>query len=102
MNRPFLNLVSTGTLVFDGLKAVCWFVQMNSNITAPRFINIAPGQLYTFVFTQNAIGGHIMRWPTNSLNAPPINPAPNSVTVQHFIADMGGTMLANIPPTGAL
>lgn len=100
MDRPFLNLDSSGPLLFDGLKAVCWFVHMGSDITAPRVTNIAPGELYTFVFVQDAIGGRIINWPANCINAAPIDPAPNATTIQNFIGNTGGTMFANIPPTG--
>jgi hypothetical protein len=101
MNRPFQNLASSGTLLFDGLKAVCWFVTMNTDISSPRIINIAPGQLYTFVFAQSATGGHVMNWPANCINAAPIDPAPNSITVQNFVGNTGGLLYTNIPPTGA-
>lgn len=100
MNRPFLNLDSSGPLLFDCLQAVCWFVNMHSSITAPRVVHISPGELYTFVFTQDALGGHGMNWPVNCLNAAPIDPKPNSTTVQNFIGDTGGILYANIPPTG--
>ena len=101
VNRPYQTLGSSGALVFDGLKAVCWFVSMTSDISAPRVINTAPGQLYTFVFTQNDIGGHVMNWPANCTNAAPIDPAPDSTTVQNMIGDTGGVLRANIPPTGS-
>lgn len=100
MSRPFKNLESTGPLHFDCLVAVCWFVHMRSDITSPRVNNISPGQLYTFVFTQDAIGGHTMNWPPTCINAAPIDPAPLSVTTQNFVGDIGGTMIANLPPSG--
>jgi hypothetical protein len=100
MNRPFQNLESTGPLLFDGLVAVCWFVHMNSSITSPRVTNISPGQLYTFVFTQDATGGHRMVWPANCINANPINPTPNATTVQNFIGNLGGLLYSNVPSTG--
>lgn len=100
-NRPYLTIDSAGPLLFDGLKAVCWFIHMKSNITAPRITNISPGQLYTFVFAQDAAGGHTMNWAAaNYINAAPINLAPNAVTAQNFIGDVGGVLRANVPPTG--
>ena len=98
MNRPFQNLESSGPLVFDGLAAVCWFVNMTSDVTSPRSINIAPGQLYTFVFTQNGTGGNRMNWPVNCRNAPPIDLTPLSTTVQNFVGSTGGVMYANLSP----
>jgi hypothetical protein len=102
MDRPFLNIDSTGLLLFDGLQAVCWFVNMRSNITALRVTNISPGQLYTFVFTQDGVGGHTVNWPVNCVNAAPINTTPNAKTVQNFIGNTGAVLLANISPTGSV
>jgi hypothetical protein len=102
MTRPTQNITSGGAILFDGLKAVCWYIAMNSDITASRVTNIAPGQLYSFVFIQNAAGNHRMTWPLNCINAAAINPKPNSTTVQHFVGLTGGTLYANIPPTGSV
>jgi Tfp pilus tip-associated adhesin PilY1 len=99
MQRPFLIVDSTGPLLFDGLVAVTWFVRMTTNITAPRVINIAPGQLYTFIFEQNGVGGHTMSWPGNCMNAAALDPQPNATTTQTFVGDIGGKMYASIPPT---
>jgi hypothetical protein len=99
MNRPFLTLNSSEAILFDGLAAVCWFVNMHSSVSSPRIRNMAPGQLYTFVFTQDAVGGHTMSWPGNCVNAAPIDPAPNATTVQSLIGDLGGILYANIAPT---
>jgi hypothetical protein len=95
-NRPYLNLVSSGAMVFDGLQAVCWFVHMQSSVASPRFINIAPGQLYTLVFTQDATGNHSFTWPSNCINAIPLDPAPNAVTTQNVIGMTGSLLYANI------
>jgi hypothetical protein len=99
MTRPYQSLSSSGAVTFDGLKAVCWFISMTSSITAPRMVNLAPGQLYTFVFKQDAAGGHTINWPYNCLDAASIDPAPNSTTVQNFIGNTGGILSANLPPT---
>lgn len=100
MSRPYQHLVSGGGILFDGLKAVCWFVNMNSDVTNARASNISPGQLYTFVFTQDARGGHVMNWPSNCVNAAAIDPAPNATSVQNFVGNINGAMHANVPPTG--
>jgi hypothetical protein len=99
MQRPTLKLESAGTLLFDGLQAVCWFVNMGSSILSPRVTNISPGQLYTFAFTQNAVGGHTMNWPPNCINAGPLDPTPYSTTTFTFVGNTGGLLYANISPT---
>lgn len=98
MKRPTKRINSGGGILFDGLQAVCWYVNMTSDVTASRVTNIAPGQLYTFVFTQNATGKNRMLWPANCINGAPINPAPNSTSVQHFVGLTGGLLYANIAP----
>jgi hypothetical protein len=50
------------------------------------YTGIAPGNVYTFIIKQDSIGGHIFYW-DGPLNASTINPAPNGVTIQSFIAD---------------
>lgn len=102
MTRPTLNVDSAGANLFDGLEAVVWFVHMRSNITAPRIVNISPGQLYTFVFAQDANGNHLMKWPANCFNAANIDPKPNSVTVQNFVGATGGNLYANAMPSGSI
>jgi hypothetical protein len=100
MNRPFLNVDSGGTLLFDGLAAVCWFVNMRSTMNTVRITNISPGELYTFVFAQDAAGGHTITWPNNCINAAPIKTQPYAITVQNFVGHTGTTLYANIPSTG--
>jgi hypothetical protein len=100
MSRPTQHIESGGAILFDGLQAVCWFINMNSDITSSRVTNIAPGQLYSFVFTQNATGNNKMNWPANCINANPIDPTPNSTTVQHFVGLTGGLLHANVTSAG--
>ena len=95
-NRPFTNIESGGAIAFDGLQAVCWFIHMRSDINSSRVVNISPGQLYTFVFTQDATGNHNLTWPANCINGIPINPTPNSITVQNFVGMTGGLLYGNI------
>lgn len=100
MNRPYQTFDSTQQpLTFDGLQAVCWFIVMRSNVTSSRMMNISPGQLYTFVFTQDNVGGRTFSWPANCIDAAPISPAPNTTTVQNLVGHTGAVLYANIPPT---
>jgi hypothetical protein len=101
MNRPFLTFDSSEAVLFDGLAAVCWFINMRSDLTNARVRNMSPGQLYTFVFIQDATGGHRMTWPSSCVNAAPIDPAPNATSVQSLIGDMNGFLYANVAATGS-
>jgi hypothetical protein len=100
MTRAYLNLECNGVLVFDGLQAVCWFVAMTRSASTTVVRNVAPGQLYTFVFTQGNVGGQTMTWPSNCINAGSIDLAPNAVTTITFIGNVGNMLYANISPTG--
>lgn len=53
-----------------------------------------PGNLYTFIIVQDAAGGHIFWWPNGMTNFSEICSAPNSTTVQLFIADDTGMLWA--------
>ena len=56
--------------------------------------NMMPGNLYTFIIVQDATGGHTVTWPANAHNATLTDPAPNSTTVQTFVADVDGSLYA--------
>ena len=88
-------------LFFDGLQAVVWKIAMQNSVSqsAAQIRNISPGVLYTFIFVQDAIGGHAFDWPPSCLNAPSIDPRPNAKTVQNLIGYTGGVLLA--VPTGS-
>lgn len=95
MNRP-IKTVSSEAPIFDGNEAVCWLVSMTGNVENPRFKNIAPGVLYTFVFRQDASGGNRFVWPTSCINPPTVNIAPNITTTVNFIGMGGGQMASNV------
>ena len=99
MNRPFLNLISGGAILFDGLQAVSWFVHMQSDINSPRMVNISPGEIYVFIFTQDGVGGHRVNWLINCINAASIDPTPNSTTIQTFIGNTVSLLYANVTPS---
>ena len=61
--------------------------------------NMMPGNLYTFIIVQDATGGHTVTWPLNAHNATLTDPAPNSTTVQTFVADADGSLYAIGPGT---
>lgn len=97
MSRPFERVGSTSP-VFDGNLAVCWFINMTNSIEKPRFKNITPGVLYTFVFYQDAVGGHTMTWPEYINNPPMVNPRANAVTTVNLIG-MSGEEISNVTGT---
>lgn len=97
MKRPYLRLGSD-SVMFDGNVAVCWFVDMTNNVDSPRFKNITPGVLYTFVFYQDAEGGNTFTWPNYIINPPEVSTAKNAVTALNFIG-MSGEKISNATGT---
>ena len=103
MNQQPIKVVdtATGLVLFDGLQAVMWMVLMKQSIAASgvRVKNMAPGQLYTFIFQQDAIGGFTFDWPGHIQNGGIIDPAPDAISVQNFIGNTSGILIANLPGT---
>ena len=99
MTRPYELFDSQSPMVFDGNRAVCFIVGLHSDVKTARVKNIAPGALYTFIFHQDAAGQNTFAWPSQCLNAPLVDPAPNSTTIQNFIGTTGGMLMADLPGT---
>lgn len=99
MERPYKVIDTTGVAIIDGLEAVTWKILMRNSVSANdiRVKNISPGQLYTFIFEQDAKGGHNFAWPEGVKNGMRIDPEPNSVSVQNYTGSTGGVLIANIP-----
>jgi hypothetical protein len=98
MQRPFQIIDTTGTVHFDGLQAVTWKVLMRRTISTMRITNIAPGQLYSFIFVQDGIGGHQFVWPTPQVTGGMlIDIIPNATSIQNFVGGTGSTLDAIAP-----
>src|SRR4051812_29787286 len=98
MNRPLVLVNSTGTVVFDGFEGVTFVVTLQSSVSASRIRikHISPGQLYTFIFRQDATGGRHFNWPSGVvINPTRVSEVPDAVSVQNYIGYTGGRLLAN-------
>lgn len=73
------------TMEFPGDVYTAFRVTLTGDVTSSTAPDTVPGNLYTFIIQQDAAGGHLFSWPTNLVNATPINPNPNSRTVQTFV-----------------
>ena len=98
MRRRSLTFDSRHPMTFDGLNAECWFITMHNNVSIAYIKNMMPGVLYSFEFEQDSVG-HYFAWPSQCLNAIIVDPAPNSRTVQNFIANSSRQLIANMPGT---
>lgn len=99
MPNAVMRYSSISPLVFDGTVAQCFVVSMRNTVTSTRIKNVAPGVLYVFVFQQDHYGEHDFRWPTECINATPIDQVPFSTTTQSFLGIAGGLLRANAPGT---
>jgi hypothetical protein len=71
-----------------GLAALQTFTMtLTGNVTSSTITSPTPGQIITFVITQNATGGWTFAWPANSKGASAIGSNANEVSVQSFVYD---------------
>ena len=87
-----LNLLEvvaySATPVFSGAAYPSWEITLTGN-ASPTFSGLVDGNLYTIIVIQDGTGGHAFNWPANVHNATPINPSPNGITFQTFVAVSG-------------
>jgi len=98
MKRQYMLYSSAAPMVFDGTVAVCFIVQMHNNVSSAKVKNIAPGVTYTFIFHQDAHGGHAFLWPSTCRNPTDVGRAPGQTSVHNFIGN-GGYLDATMPGT---
>lgn len=97
--RRLVAIDAAQSVLIDALQGETFAVSMGTSIKHLRVKNASPGQLYVFLLTQDQRGGHTVTWGSDIRNGAVLNPHPNSITVQSFIADTGGILEANIPGT---
>lgn len=79
------NLPYSPTPVLDGSKTNAWFLLLDGDITIPTIAGLSDGQIVTFVYLQDATGGHTVTFPTQLFEAAQPDPAANSCSAQAFI-----------------
>jgi hypothetical protein len=84
---------------FDGSQYTAFKMTLDQDNTGAFLANIVPGNLYTFIIVQDAVGNHVFQWPTGpapmgTRNATPVSKEPNATTVQTFVADEFGMLYA--------
>jgi hypothetical protein len=75
----------SGAPNFPGDTFTSWQITLEGD-ASPTFTNLVDGNLYTIIAIQDSGGEHKFDWPSNVFNATPVNPDPNSMTVQTFVA----------------
>jgi hypothetical protein len=94
-----MNFSSAAPMVFDGTLAVCFVVHLHNSVSNAKVKNIVPGMLYTFMFHQDAKGGHVFSWPINCRNAADVGRRPGQISIHNFIGNEDGYLDANLPQT---
>lgn len=94
-----LFLGATDTMVFDGTNYTAFSTTLPGDVMNCSIANMSPGNLYTFIILQDAVGGHVFNWPPQVFGAANVNTAPNSATVQTFVAFNATTLYAIAPGT---
>ena len=86
-------------ILFDATNYTSFEVTLTGNVTTSTTLNIMPGNLYTIMFVQDAVGNHSVVWPPNVYNEASICATPNSRSTQTFVADESGNLFAVAPGT---
>lgn len=86
----------SAAMEFPGDVYTAYRTILTGDVTSSTAPGTVQGNLYTYIIIQDGAGGHIFTWPSNFINASPINSDPNSVTVQTFV--MGLANLVSIGP----
>ena len=94
MKRQYMLYSSASPIVFDGTLAVCFIISLRNNATA-KVRNIVPGVLYTFIFHQDAHGGHAFFWPEQCRNSADVGREPNETSVHNYVGNEDGGLDAN-------
>jgi hypothetical protein len=96
---PYMVLDLLETVAFDpaaiffGDQKTSWEITLTADCT-PTFTNLVEGNLYTIIIMQDGVGGHLFNWPPNVINATWVNPDPNGITIQTFVAVNETTLYA--------
>jgi hypothetical protein len=91
-----LLIVPFGTTPeFPGDVYTSWQITLEGDAW-PSFTNILNGNLYTIIVIQDSNGEHSFHWPANVFNMTAVNPEPDGMTIQTFVA-----MESGLHPIGA-
>jgi hypothetical protein len=100
--NELLVVPAVDPIVYDGSQYPTFATLLPGNINNVSFTNMQPGNLYTFIIIQDAVGGWNFVWPPNAYNAARIDHRPNATTIQTFVADEQGDLYAIAPGTYSL
>jgi hypothetical protein len=94
MIRPRgVRLAPSAGPVLDGRLGRSFFLTLTGD-TTPVFTRLTPGMLYVLSVEQDGTGNHALTLPSNAYGFADISPTPRTRTVQVFLAQKGGDLVA--------
>jgi hypothetical protein len=85
-----LGTNSGGALVFDASLGNLQTVTLGANTGTPTLVNTSPGQIVTFLITQDSTGGRTFTWPTNVFGGGAVDITAGAWSIQDLICDSSG------------
>jgi hypothetical protein len=90
-----LQVIPAGEgMIIDGSTKTAIKILLSSNINTAWIANFVPGNLYTFIIAQDAIGGWSLHFYDGVHNMTQIPQGPNEFLIQTFVADESGSLFA--------
>lgn len=93
-NLALQSLAFTATPAWDATANSTFEMTLTGNVTSQTISGVTPGQLVTFIWTQDATGSRTVVYPSIIKGSSSVNGAPNSTTTQTFRADSAGNLWA--------
>jgi hypothetical protein len=88
----------TPTPNFPGDKYLTWAFTLSGDVTSSTLSGIQAGNLYTFIISQNTVGGWEFKWPPAVINPAPVSTERVAITIQTFVAIANNGPLLPIGP----
>lgn len=99
LTNLLLHVAFSPTPNFPGDIYTAYRFDLSGDVTGGTISGMVPGNLYTFIITQDAVGGHAFVWPTGVNNGSVTSATPNASTIQTFVAVEDGTLYSVGPGT---
>ncbi len=94
LNSGLQNLAFTATPTWNAASHSTFTMTLTGNVTSMTLTGVTPGQLITFIWTQDATGGRTVTYPATVYGSAELFGAANSTTTQTFRADASGNLWA--------
>lgn len=101
VRSPITIVPSSPTLTLDASNTNGFYTQLTSNTTITAVNGVVDGQIITFCYFQDSVGGRTIAFPSTMFEAVQPDQRPNSFSVQMFIvgpAGGGGQFLRPVGP----